>query len=267
MHPVLVKIGAFQVYSYGFMLAMSFLAGIYVATWRAKRFGVNPQYILDISVWIILSAVVGSRLTYVIFHLDEYSSFVDVFALWEGGATLYGGLVFAIVASVIFAQRKNIKFLQLADIISPSIALGIMFTRVGCFLSGCCFGRATTSPLGLVFPPESGAGYYSRHLAENASETLAVHPTQLYSSLFGLATFAILLLLEKKLTKRGATFGLLLMMYSVFRFSIDFVRIYESNMLVVEGFTYNQLISIPLFFVGLFFVVRKTSQPAKIAAA
>ena len=89
MHPVLVEIGRFSVYSFGFMLAISFLVGIYLSSYRAKRFGVDPQYILDLSVYLILAGVVGSRLLYVAFHIAEYESVVDVFALWQGGATLY----------------------------------------------------------------------------------------------------------------------------------------------------------------------------------
>ena len=116
MHPVIISVGWFNIYSFGLMLALSFLVGIYISAYRAKRFGVDPQNILDLSVYLILAGVLGSRLLYVLFHLDEYNSFVDIFALWEGGATLYGGFLLAIFAAAFFAKKKNIDFVLIADI-------------------------------------------------------------------------------------------------------------------------------------------------------
>jgi len=161
MHPIIISAGWFNIYSFGLMLALSFMVGIYISARRAKRFGVDPQAILDLSVYLILAGVLGSRILYVMFHLDEYHSLVDIFALWEGGATLYGGFLLAIFAAAFFAKKKNIDFLLIADILSPALALGIMLTRVGCFMSGCCFGKPTDQPWGLHFPYGSYV-YYSQ---------------------------------------------------------------------------------------------------------
>ena len=79
MYPILIKLGWFNVYSFGFMLALSFLVGIYISSLRGKRYGVDPQHILDLSVYLIVTGVLGSRLLYVAFHLDEYDSVVDIF--------------------------------------------------------------------------------------------------------------------------------------------------------------------------------------------
>ncbi len=259
MHPILVKIGWFNVYSFGFMLALSFLIGIYVSSRRGKKFGVEPQHVLDLSVYIIVAGVLGSRLLYVAFHFDEYDSFVDIFALWQGGATLYGGFLLAILAGFVFSQRRKIAFLLLGDIIAPALALGIMLTRVGCFLSGCCFGKMTRLPWGVVFPPDSPAGYYAAECAaDRGLDVVALHPSQLYASGFALLTFVLLLVLQNRLTKRGATFGALLVFYGVFRFLLDFSRFYEENMRVFAGLTLNQLISVGFFVIGLYLLLRKT---------
>jgi phosphatidylglycerol:prolipoprotein diacylglycerol transferase len=201
--------------------------------------------------------VLGSRILYVLFHLDEYQGLIDIFALWEGGATLYGGFLLAIFAAAFFAKKKNIDFLLIADIVSPALALGIMLTRVGCFMSGCCFGKPTTLPWAVVFPANCPAGAYAREVAGQGG-VVGLHPAQLYASLYGLIIFAVLMLSEKRLVKRGATFGALLMFYGVFRFALDFSRYYEENMRVILGLTLNQLISIVLFFVGWYFVRRRT---------
>jgi len=251
------------------MLAVSFLLGIYVAGRRAKRYGVEPQYILDLSVYIILAAVIGSRLLYVVFHLNEYDNPMEFFYLWQGGATFYGGMLLAIVVSYAFVQKKKLSFMLVADIIAPSIALGLAFTRVGCLLSGCCFGSPTQLPIGIHFPPDSPAGHAAAMMAQNLGlADVALHPAQLYAAIYGLLIFAVLVGFEPRLRKRGATFGALLVLYGIARFSVDFVRFYEENARVLFGLTFNQVISVVLFGLGLVLVFRKTQltndpKPAK----
>lgn len=265
MHPILVELGRLQIRSYGFMLAVSFLLGIWLAGRRAKRYGIDPQKILDLSVIIILAAVVGSRLLYVVFHLEQYNNPLDVFALWQGGATFYGGFLLAMAASYWWVQRNGFSFLTVADVLAPSIALGLVFTRVGCLLSGCCYGKPTDHAFGLVFPPDSPAGSAAIAYAQALGrDHVALHPTQVYSSLKGLAIFAILMLLQPKLTKRGATFGLLLVLYGIGRFVIDFFRFYEDNARIVAGLSFNQVISVVLVAIGLVLLLRR-EVPAKRA--
>lgn len=258
MHPILLDLGKLQIRSYGFMLALSFLIGIWFAGGRAKRAGVDPQKILDLSVIIILAAVVGSRLLYVLFHLEQYSNPLDIFALWQGGATFYGGFILAVAASYFWVVKNGIPFLKVADIMAPSIALGLVFTRVGCFLSGCCYGLPTDAAWGVVFPPDSPAGAAAIAVAhERGVDHIALHPAQLYSSLKGLTIFVALLVLQPRLKKTGATFGLLLVLYGIGRFIIDFFRYYESNARVLAGLSFNQVISIVLVALGLYLLVRR----------
>jgi phosphatidylglycerol:prolipoprotein diacylglycerol transferase len=261
MHPILIQVGWFTIYSYGFMLALSFLAGIFVASYRARKIGLPPAHILDLSVYIILAAVIGSRLLYVVFHLNEYRNIFDMFALWQGGATLYGGLVLAVLASYLFARKHALSFLLLADVVAPSIALGIMLTRIGCFLSGCCYGKVTTLPWAVQFPSGCAADIYAREQALALSlPRVGLHPTQLYSSAYGLIIFGLLMGVGGRLKKQGGTFGLFLVLYGISRFSIDFFRYYESNMRVLMGLTLNQVLSAGLFLIGLFLLFRPAGK-------
>lgn len=267
MHPILLELGRFQIRSYGFMLAVSFLLGIWLAGRRAKRFGIDPQKILDLSVIIILAAVVGSRLLYVAFHLDQYRNPLDVFALWQGGATFYGGFLLAMAASYWWVQRNGLSFLTMADVMAPSIALGLVFTRIGCFLSGCCYGKPTDGPLGVVFPPDSPAGSAAMALAQQMGrDHVALHPAQVYSSIKGLVIFVLLMALQPKLTKKGSTFGLLLVLYGIGRFIVDFFRMYEDNARILFGLSFNQVISVVLVAIGCYLLLRK-APPVSNAGA
>jgi len=260
MHPILVHLGKLSIRSYGFMLALSFLLGIWLASKRARKAGIDPQKILDLSVLLILAAVVGSRLLYVAFHLDQYKNPLDMFALWEGGATFYGGFILATLAAYWWVRRNRISFLQVADIMAPSIGLGLIFTRVGCFLSGCCYGKPTTHAWGVVFPPDSPAGAAAMQIAQQRGvEHVALHPAQLYSSFNGLAIFTILMLMQPVLKKRGAMFGMLCILYAIGRFTIDFFRYYEPNARVLGGLSFNQVICVFVFFFGIFLLMRKES--------
>ncbi|MDH4035964.1 MAG: prolipoprotein diacylglyceryl transferase [Candidatus Krumholzibacteria bacterium] len=263
MHPILLDLGRFQIRAYGFMLAVSFLLGIWYAGRRARKYGVDPQKILDLSVIIILAAVVGSRLLYVVFHLEQYANPLEMFALWQGGATFYGGFLLALAASWWWVQKNSLNFLTVADVVSPSIALGLVFTRVGCLMSGCCFGKPTDHAWGLVFPPDSPAGAAALEAASRLGlDHVALHPTQAYASAMGLTIFIILLALQPALTRRGSTFGLFLILYGIGRFTIDFFRFYEENARVLMGLSFNQVISIGLVAIGLVLLLRREKAPA-----
>ncbi len=247
MYPVLVRLGKFAIYSYGFMLAVSFLIGILFAAKRAEKRGVGKEVIYDLSIILIILAVLGSRILYILTHRDHYHSLLDIIALWQGGATYYGGLILAIVGAVAYLRVKRLSFFLIADICSPSIALGIVFTRIGCFLSGCCFGAPTESVFGTVFPPSSPAGYTFAHTA--------IHPTQLYSSFYGIVIFIALLLVEKKRSFNGFTFAFLCIWYGVARFIVDFFRYYEESAMMGGTLSTSQIISLGLVFAGVVMLI------------
>jgi len=193
MHPIIFKIGWFELHSYGLFLALAFLVGIYTATKRAKKFGVQPDIIMDISVVIIISSIIGSRFLYVIFHIDEFrGNYLDIINPFQSsgvfgiaGLTMLGGVIFALLSTIFYAKIKNLSLLKTEDILFPSVALGVGITRIGCFLNGCCYGVECNLPWGMVFSPESPAGYHFYDIA--------IHPTQLYSSLGGFIIFFILI--------------------------------------------------------------------------
>lgn len=248
MHPVLFKIASFPIHSYGLMLALSFLLGIWLATVRAKKAGLNPTVIADVGFWVILSAIVGARLYYVILHFEEFSgnllSIINPFHngfVGIGGLVMYGGFIGAIAASIVFFVKKKLPFAPYADACAPSIALGIMLTRIGCFLNGCCYGSPAAH--GISFPPESAAGIYQRH-----EHVAGLYPSQLYESVGGLVMLLLLLAAGRLRTFPGFQFHLMGLMYSVLRFIVDFSRYYGADERLA-GLSHNQIVCIVLFII------------------
>ncbi|MFQ6116168.1 MAG: prolipoprotein diacylglyceryl transferase [bacterium] len=247
MYPYLLKIGSFHLSSYGFMLALSFILGILLAARRAKKQQVDPNIIIDLSFYIIVTAIIGARVYYVLPHLQEFrGNFWRVFAVWEGGLSMYGGVILATVFVLLYMWKKRLPVWKIADIYAPSIALGLGLTRIGCFLRGSCFGKPTNVSWAVVFPPDSPAGMQF--------PATAIHPTQLYASLYGFVILFALLFLERFKRSNGFTFWLFILIYSISRFLIDFIRYYENSMILTtiwgKAISLNQGISVVLFVVA-----------------
>ena len=209
MYPVLFKIGPIQVYSYGVMLALAFLVVAFLARRRAFSLGMNGDDILDLCIWLIVSGVIGGRILFILLNLDYYrDNPIETVMLWRGGLVWYGGLIAAIIAAIIFLTAKKMPVLKTGDLMMPYVALGQSIGRIGCFLNGCCYGKAG-------------------------------HPTQLYESA---AMFVVFLILRRRVPGNGRTFFLYLIMYSAFRFFIEFLR--GDNPAVLMNLTVFQIMSI-----------------------
>ncbi len=254
MHPVLFKIGPLEIHAYGLMLALSFLLGIYLAMRRGDKRGIDRNIIMDLSLFVVIAAIFGSRFLYVITHVEEFrgrwldsvNPIQSTGQIGIAGLSMLGGVVLALLVIIIFCWIKKVSLIKLGDIMAPSFALGIFLTRIGCFLNGCCFGKACSLPWAVHFPPLSPAGI--------VQHGQAIHPTQIYSSLYGLLILAILLFVERKRAFDGSTMALFFILYGLARFLIDFVRYYEESVVfpfLGMIFTINQAISFLMILVGL----------------
>ena len=253
MHPELFSIGPVHIRSYGLMLAISFLLGVWYVRWATRRHGKPFEPFLTLAYIMTIGGIVGARLFYVVFHLEEFagnwSATFNPFGSGKfgiAGLNLYGGVVVAVVGSFVYARLKKYSALDMFDYFAPTLGLGLVFTRIGCFLNGCCFGTPTDLPWGISFP-EGSLPYF-------IYGTDHLHPSQIYSSLYGLL---LLILLHWVLQHRrfvGQAVALLFMLEAVFRHAIEYVRYYESEMhfdLIGMHPTYNQVVSVSLFVLGL----------------
>ena len=257
MFPIVLRIGSLHIYSYGVMLFISFLCGIAVVERRAKKFGVDPKKVTDLALWELLAVVLGSRLFYVAFHWQEFNhDLIGIIAFWRGGLAglmFYGGFLGGIIAGFLFVYLNKLPVRKLMDAVAPAIMLGEGFTRIGCFLNGCCFGTPTHCVCGMVFPHNSPAG--ATFLNQ------PIHPTQLYSSAAGFLLFFFALRLEKRKLRPGVLAAILLIVYSLFRFGIDFVRYYEDG----ANFWGNQVVSLCMTAAGVALLILFLRWPFKQA--
>jgi phosphatidylglycerol:prolipoprotein diacylglycerol transferase len=263
MLPVLFKLGPFQLHPYGFLLAVSFAVGILWALKRAERRNIDKNHVLDVAIIVMITAIIGSRLFYVVTHLDEFRGhWTDTFNPFQSsgeigiaGLSMLGGIVLALISIVIYTRWKHIPLLRFCDVSAPSLAFGMALTRIGCFLNGCCFGKACHHPWGIVFPFESPAG--------STFPGTRLHPTQLYSSLFDWILLGALLLMDRKRRPDGSLTAAFLILYGLFRFGIDFFRYYEPSVQINVGgisLTFNQIISLSLALIGAALLIAKVKR-------
>lgn len=258
MYPVLFKIGWFEAHAYGLLLMVSFLLGIYLAVLRGKKVGFDPNLIIDFSIVMIVSGLIGSRGMYVVYHLDEFRGrWLDIInpiqsdgTIGIAGLTVLGGILLCIMSGLAYLRYKKLPILPIFNVFAPSVALAYSIGRIGCFLHGCCFGTSCSYAWGLVFPPNTPAGF---------TFTEPIHPAQLYASFGGAISFALLLLGERFRFFKDKIFFIFLILFGVSRFIEDIFRYYEENMNLFhisgEKISVNQGISVLLIVIGIFGIV------------
>lgn len=269
MHPDLFHIGPMPVRSFGLMMALSFIAGIYYILHATKRDGRRFEPYLTLAYIMIISGVIGARIAFVVLHWEDFAhNLTDVFNPFQSGhfgiagLNLYGGILMGIICSIVYLRWKKMSVLDVFDYFAPTIGLGIGISRIGCFLNGCCFGTPTDLPWGVQFPEGSIPSYVfgAQH----------IHPAQLYSSAYGFLLFILLHYLLKHRQFIGQLTAILFMSEAAFRFAIEYVRYYEDAMHFTLGSahpTYNQVVSLGLFLAGLalYLICRKRGQTAQAA--
>ncbi|HER24005.1 MAG TPA: prolipoprotein diacylglyceryl transferase [Candidatus Atribacteria bacterium] len=267
MYRILFTIGSFSIYSYGLMIALAFITAILFAMKEAKKIGEDPERILDISLYVILGALIGGRLGYVLIYLDYYmKNPLKILYFRQGGLSFLGGFLVAYFLCWLYVRKTKISFWKYADIAAPSIALGIAIGRIGCFLNGCCFGVVSEN-YGIKFPSLNMPPVYLQQLkdgliAPGSSCTLPVIPTQIYTSLYGFLIFFILIRMKKHKKYDGFLMLSFFLLYSISRFTIEFFRFYENNYKVFNLLTITQAILIGVVLVSLVFmnILKKKSK-------
>jgi phosphatidylglycerol:prolipoprotein diacylglycerol transferase len=240
MHPILFHLGSLEIHTYGVLVAIGFLLGIATAAQRAQSAGIDSERINDLGVWLIVMGMVGGKLFYIIFFWDGFIQGWHAAGLksLREGFVFYGGFICAALAAVVYTRVKQLSLAKIADAFAPSIALGHMFGRLGCFFEGCCYGKACSLPWAVRFPLSHVMG------------STPVHPTQLYEAAGNLAIFVGLAAFYRRKRFDGQVWWLYVLTYGVLRFVVEFFR-GDYDVHYFGGLTIGQLIAAALVVVAL----------------
>lgn len=251
MHPIIVQFGPITIYSYGLCIAIAFLAAIATAAARARQFGWGAENAYDTCLCAMIASLIGSRFFYVLESPREFVSAPwEVFMVWKGGLSFYGGLIGAVVAGAVYLKMRRLNVAEGFDLLIPSVSLGQAIGRIGCFLNGCCFGKVGASPFSVVFPDGSPAYSYQLYEAgvihPGSACTLPVHPAQLYETLMDLGIFIALSCALSRKKYHGQVFLLYFVLYGAGRFLLEFLRADNPLLMSLGGLALNlqQLISL-----------------------
>ncbi|NJD61541.1 MAG: prolipoprotein diacylglyceryl transferase [Deltaproteobacteria bacterium] len=249
MHPVLVKIGSLKIYSYGVFVAIGFLAALWVAGREIRRRGLDRDTFYDMGFWVVITAIIGSRLFHVLVYWEQYRTDpAEIFKLWNGGLVFYGGFLAAAAACLYFLRRHKMPFLPVADASALGIPLGLAFGRIGCSAAGCCFGKFTTLPWAIVFT----------NPASLAPLGIPLHPTQIYESLGAFAIFGTLYAARDRFRTPGMLFWTMIILYGVVR---SFFEIFRDDPRGFLGpFSESQIVSAILILYAVVSIVRTRSR-------
>jgi phosphatidylglycerol:prolipoprotein diacylglycerol transferase len=265
--PDLFHIAGGTIHTYGVLIAIGFLLGIVTATRQARHERLDPERVLDLGFWALVSGFIGARALHVLADLRHYvvecrgsgapralgralTDCAAVLKLWEGGLAWYGGFFLALLTAWWFARRRGINFARLGDVVVPSVPLGHFFGRIGCLAGGCCFGQPTDSGIGVTLGPRSLAFHdlwEAGVLPAGAARTTGLHPTQLYEAIAELGVFFLLLWLRPRKRFHGQLLLSYVLAYSLLRLVIEMFRGDITRGYIVEWATpaWNRLLNLP----------------------
>lgn len=253
MMPELVHVGPIVIYTYGFM----WMVGIWLAVWRAMRvaprYGIDPDYAFLIAFWSVGLGIVGGRIGFVVMNWSYYAhDFWGIFRVWEGGMSYFWGFALALVAAIVVIRKHRLPLWRVGDLAAPSLALGYAIARIGCFGAGCCYGKPTDLPWGVLFP----------------GLTQPVHPTQLYATLMNLIIFALLLRWAKHQRFEGELFAGFLTLHGLYRFINEFFRAGATSRIAFDGITLGHFVSVAVMAAGaaLYYFLRAWGVAAKVVS-
>ena len=258
MYPILFEIGGFPVYTYGVLLAAAYLLGLQFALVRARARNLDANRVMDLGIWIIISALIGAKLLLLVVEFDTFRRDPgELVTLMRSGGVFYGGLIAAVIVAVWYLRRHRLPVWTVSDAFAPGIALGHVIGRLGCFLAGCCYGRQTDVPWGVTFTSDLARANVGTPLG------IQLHPTQLYEAGAELIILILLLIFERRGRPfPGRTFWGYMLVYGVTRFVIEFYRGDARGM--VGMFSTSQFVSlllVPLSIVMLLRLGRRAPGP------
>lgn len=229
MHPRLLTVPAFELlgrtlgpftlHTYGVLLAIAFLVGLWVVSRQAKRAGLDPGRITDMAVWVLIAGLLGAKVLLVLVDWRYYGRNPrELLGIFQSGGVFYGGLVAGVAVAWWYARRHHLPGWRTADVLAPGVIIGQAIGRLGCFSAGCCWGKPATVPWAVTF-----RDVYAARAVGTPLDT-PLHPTQIYESAACFLIFFFLLWLAPRKRFHGQVVLAYVAAYSVVRFALEFLR-------------------------------------------
>ena len=253
---ILFAFGPFHIYWYGFLIVIGMILAILIAIKLGSYYGIYKDIIIDSSFWLIIGGVVGARLYHVILEFPYYlKNPLNIFKLWNGGLAIHGAIIAAIIIFYLISKKNNIEFFKLISIVTPGFALAMAIGRWGNYFNQENFGLPTSLPWGIPIEPANRVvGYLNFEY---------FHPTFLYESIGNFIIFLILvlihvLLIKKKIKNFEIVLFSHLILYSILRFSNEYVRIDVTPEFL--GMRWPQIMSLIIIIVSIVFIAFRLLQ-------
>ncbi|MCB5191111.1 prolipoprotein diacylglyceryl transferase [Methylobacillus arboreus] len=257
--PVAIHLGSFGIHWYGLMYLIGFLAFLWLGKWRIQhqtwwsQSGWTTKTLDDALFYGALGVILGGRLGYALFYQGSYylSHPHEILFLWQGGMSFHGGFIGVMIAMWLFARKRGLTFLGIMDFVAPLVPVGLGAGRMGNFINGELWGRASDVPWAMVFPQ---------------IDNVARHPSQLYEFLLeGVVLFILLWWYSSKPRARGSVSALFLIGYGGFRFLVEFTRQPDDFLgLLSLGLSMGQWLSLPMVIAGVWLMIVSLRQPSQV---
>ena len=266
--PIALSLGPLKIHWYGLMYLLAFASAWWLGRQRIRAGrlpGVDMNGLSDLAFYGMLGVVLGGRIGYILFY--SFGAFLDnplmIFRVWEGGMSFHGGLLGVMAAALWWTRKQKINFFDTMDFVAPLVPAGLGFGRIGNFIGAELWGKYTQAGWGVIFPSTDpnvlklglNAAQLQAQYAAGALDKFARHPSQLYQAfLEGLVMFCVLWWFSRKPRPRYAVSGMFALLYGVFRFLVEFVRVPDEGIgyLAFGWLTMGQVLSLPLIALGLF---------------
>lgn len=252
MFPKLLDFGSFSLPTYGVLIALGFLVGISLSARLARRSGIDSERVTNLGIVLLVSAIVGAKLFLIVdnwsYYSDDLGRLFSLAALRSGGV-FYGGLLTALGVAFYYTRRHRMPWLATADALVPGLAFGHAIGRLGCFAAGCCWGREAEIAWAVRFSDPTA------HSFTGVPLNVPLHPTQLYEALGAVAIGSVLLWLYLRPHAAGTVLGTYLVLYSSFRFLVEFYRAEAARTLLIGGVvSTTQAVAVGLVALGAWLV-------------
>jgi phosphatidylglycerol---prolipoprotein diacylglyceryl transferase len=257
MLPKLIHFGTFYLPTYGVLVAAAFLTALWMTSRLAKDAGMNSEVVVNLGVYCALAGIVGAKVLMIALDPTFRANPLEIFSLstLQSAGIFYGGLIAALITAYVYMRRYKLPVFQTADLFAPGLALGHGIGRLGCFAAGCCWGKPTNLPWGVVFrnPDAQAVG---------VPMNVPLHPTQLYESFSEFIICAILFFFARRQHRPGAILGGYLVLYGMVRFLVEFLREHDESNPLGLALSLEQWISLLLVAAGVWLILApRVSRP------